>query len=215
MFTGIIEAIGTIGQVKKDGKVFVLTIEGPLDLSDTKIGDSIAVDGVCLTVVATGPGSFDVEATPETLGRSKLSGLKAGYRVNLERALRLGDRLGGHIVQGHVEGVGRVARVIRSAEGLIVEIAVPDAVGRYLVDKGSVAVDGTSLTVNSLVAEGFTVNIIGHTEKVTTLGLRRPGDHVNIETDIIGKYIERLLSTGKGTAHEGVTFEKLAEEGYL
>jgi riboflavin synthase len=215
MFTGIIEAIGTTRQIKRDGKVFILTIEAPLDLSDTKIGDSIAVDGVCLTVVGVGGASFDVEATPETLARSTLAGIRAGDRVNLERALRLTDRLGGHIVQGHVEGVGRVARVDRSAEGLIVEIAVPEAVGRYLVDKGSVAVDGISLTVNSLVAEGFTVNIIGHTEKATTIGLRRPGERVNIETDIIGKYVERLLAAGKTTAHGGITFEKLAEEGYL
>ena len=215
MFTGIIEDIGTIRSVRKAGKGTILTVETGLDLLDTEVGDSVAVDGVCLTVTMVGQGTFDVEATSETISRSTLARASAGDRVNLERALRLGDRLGGHIVQGHVEGVGVIRSAVHEADGLIIEIAVPRTIGRYLVDKGSVAVDGISLTVNSITAEGFTLNIIGHTRKVTTLGEKRPGGHVNVETDIIGKYVERLVATGKQTLEGGITLERLAEEGYL
>ncbi len=214
MFTGIIEDIGTIRSVRRAGGIFILTIETGLVLSDTKIGDSISMDGVCLTVVETAGGSFSVEATPETLARSSLARLSTGARVNLERALRLSDRLGGHLVQGHVEGVGTIRRVTREGGGLIIEISVPPVVKRYLIDKGSVAVDGISLTINSLTAEGFTVNIIGHTEKTTTLAAKKPGADINIETDVIGKYIQRLLTVGRANEGEGITLEMLRDEGY-
>jgi riboflavin synthase len=215
LFTGIIESIGTVSAVGKQGKVYVLTIDSALDLSDTKVGDSVAVDGVCLTVVGMSGVSFSVEATPETLNRSTLKNAARGRAVNLERALRLTDRLGGHLVQGHVEGIGVVRGVTKGADGLIIEIDADPAVMRYVIDKGSVAVDGISLTVNSLTGSGFTINIIGHTEDKTTLHNKKPGSEVNIETDIVGRYIERLLTARKSPETEGLTMTKLAQEGYL
>ncbi|MBN2223955.1 MAG: riboflavin synthase [Deltaproteobacteria bacterium] len=215
LFTGIIESIGRVNSVAKQGKVYVLTIGSTLDLSDTKVGDSVSVDGVCLTVVGISGDSFSVEATPETLTRSTLRSADKGVFVNLERALRLTDRLGGHLVQGHVEGIGGVRRVTQNADGLIIEIDADSSITRYVIDKGSVAVDGISLTVNSLTRTGFTVNIIGHTEEKTTLRQKRPGSEVNIETDIIGRYIERLLTVQKSQGTEGLTMTKLAQEGYV
>ncbi len=215
VFTGIIESIGTVVSVRKRGKVYILTIDAPMDLADTKVGDSISVDGVCLTVVEISGGSFAAEATPETLGRSTLRSAAKGLRVNLERALRLSDRLGGHMVQGHVEATGTIRKVTRDADSLIIQIDVDSSIEKYLVDKGSVAVDGISLTINSLVGSGFTVNIIGHTEHETTLASKKPGSEVNIETDIIGKYIEKLLSVQKSKGPEGISLAKLTQEGYV
>ncbi len=215
MFTGIIESIGKVSSVAKRGKVYVLTIGSSLDLTDTRVGDSVAVDGVCLTVVGISGGSFSAEATPETLSRSTLKNAAKGISVNLERALRLTDRLGGHLVQGHVEGIGAVRRVTRSEDSLIIEIDTDSSIAQYIIDKGSVAVDGISLTVNSLTGAGFTVNIIGHTEQETTLGQKKPGSEVNIETDIVGRYIERLLAVQKSQGSEGLTMTKLAQEGYV
>jgi len=215
LFTGIIESIGKVSSVAKRGKVYVLTIGSSLDLTDTRVGDSVAVDGVCLTVVGISGGSFSAEATPETLSRSALKNAAKGISVNLERALRLTDRLGGHLVQGHVEGIGAVRRVTRSEDSLIIEIDTDSSIAQYIIDKGSVAVDGISLTVNSLTGAGFTVNIIGHTEQETTLGQKKPGSEVNIETDIVGRYIERLLAVQKSQGSEGLTMTKLAQEGYV
>jgi riboflavin synthase len=215
VFTGIIESIGAVASVRKKGKIFILTIDTSLDLSDTKVGDSVSVDGVCLTVVDMTGASFTLEATPETLGRSTLRNASTGLRVNLERALRPIDRLGGHLVQGHVEGIGIIRGVTRDSDSLIIRIDVEPPIQRYLVDKGSVAVDGISLTVNSLTQTGFTVNIIGHTEQETTLASKKAGSEVNIETDIIGKYIEKLLSVGKSPGPEGITLAKLTQEGYV
>lgn len=215
MFTGIIESIGTVGSVKKQGKLYVLTIDTKLDLADTRLGDSVSIDGVCLTVVGISGGSFSVEATAETLSCSTLKAAAAGVPVNLERALRPMDRLGGHLVQGHVEATGKIAAVSRSADGLIIEIDTDPAIMKYLVDKGSVAVDGISLTVNSLSRSSFTVNIIGHTETHTTLGGKRAGAQVNIETDIIGRYIERLLAGQQPPGRDGITLTKLTQEGYV
>ncbi len=215
MFTGIIESIGTVGSVRKQGNVHILTIATGLDLSDTKVGDSVSVDGVCLTVVGISDGTFSVEATPETLNCSTLKKAVAGLPVNLERALRPTDRLGGHLVQGHVEATGKIRGVTRNADGLIIEIDTDPAVMKYLVDKGSVAVDGISLTVNSLTGSGFTVNIIGHTETQTTLAQKRVGGEVNIESDIIGRYIERLLTQQHSPGRDGITLSKLAQEGYV
>jgi riboflavin synthase len=215
VFTGIIESIGKVSSVRKQGKVYVLTVDSAMDLTDTKVGDSVSVDGVCLTVVGISDGSFSVEATPETLNCSTLKSAAAGLSVNIERALRPIDRLGGHLVQGHVEATGTVRGISRTEEGLIIEINAGPAITRYLVDKGSVAVDGISLTVNSLTGSGFTVNIIGHTETRTTLGTKRAGSSVNIETDIIGRYIERLLARQQSPGGDGITLSKLAQEGYV
>ncbi len=212
LFTGIIESIGTVNAVKKQGKVYVLTIDSALDLSDTKIGDSVAVDGVCLTVVGMSGGSFSVEATPETLNRSTLRGAARGRAVNLELALRLTDRLGGHLVQGHVEGIGVIRGVSKDADGLIIEIDVEPSIMRYVIDKGSVAVDGISLTVNRCENNRFYVNVIPHTAGQTTPGFRKVADAVNIETDILGKYIEKLLPGGKGG--RGIDLAFLAEHGF-
>jgi riboflavin synthase len=214
MFTGIIEDVGTIRGIRPAGNISILTIETKMDLSDTKIGDSISVDGVCLTAVGLESGSFSVEASPETLKRSSLDNAARGRRVNLERALRVGDRLGGHFVAGHVDGVGEVAKVEKSPDSLIIAVTAPEEVRRYIVDKGSVAVDGVSLTVNSLTDDGFTVNIIRHTAKETTLDDRQPGDRLNLEADLVGKYVERFLLKKEETPSGGITLEKLAEEGY-
>ena len=215
MFTGIIEDVGTIRGVRFAGNISILTIETNMDLTDTRIGDSISVDGVCLTVVEMAVGSFSVEASPETLTRCSLDTVSRGRRVNLERALRVGDRLGGHFVAGHVDGVGEVASIERSPDSLIIGVTTPTEVLRYIVDKGSISVDGISLTVNSLTDGGFTVNVIRHTAQETTLDGKKPGDRVNLEADLIGKYVERFLLKKEEAPSGGVTLEKLAEEGYV
>ncbi|MBN1881576.1 MAG: riboflavin synthase [Deltaproteobacteria bacterium] len=215
MFTGIIEDVGTIRNIRFAGNISILAIETSMDLADTRIGDSISVDGVCLTAVEVGSGSFSVEASPETLSRCTLDNANRGRRVNLERALRVGDRLGGHFVAGHVDGVGKVATVERSPDSLIIGVTAPVGVRRYIVDKGSVAVDGVSLTINSLSDDVFTVNIIRHTAQETILDGRKPGDRVNLEADLIGKYVERFLLQNRESPSGGVTLEKLAEEGYV
>jgi len=215
MFTGIIEDVGTLRGIRFAGNISILTIETGMDLSDASIGDSISVDGVCLTVVEMTSGAFSVEASPETLGRSTLDNAARGRRLNLERALRVGDRLGGHFVAGHVDGVGEIASVERSPDSLIIAVSAPPGVRRYIVDKGSVAVDGISLTINSLIDRGFTINIIRHTARETTLDGKKPGDRVNLEADLIGKYVERFLLQKQEAPSGGVTLEKLAEEGYV
>jgi len=215
MFTGIIEDVGTIRSIRFAGNISILTIETNMDLTDTRIGDSISVDGVCLTVVETASGSFNVEASPETLTRCTLDNASRGRRVNLERALRVGDRLGGHFVAGHVDGMGEVISAQRNPDSLIIGITAPTGVRRYIVDKGSVSVDGISLTINSLSDEAFTVNIIRHTAQETTLDGKEPGDRVNLEADVIGKYVERFLLQKREMPSGGITLEKLAEEGYV
>jgi riboflavin synthase len=164
-----------------------------LDLADCDIGASIAVNGVCLTAVAVGKHTFTLEASPETLGRTTLSENKRGDSVNLERALRLSDRLGGHLVTGHIDGIGQIVSITKDANAWIIGISIPPALARYLVTKGSVAVDGISLTVNEIENNTFTVSIIPHTAENATIGQKRVGERVNIETDLIGKYVERFL----------------------
>ncbi len=214
MFTGIIEDIGKVVSIRKTKEAFILAVETNIDLGDLKVGDSISVDGVCLTVVEKRKNSFSVEVSHETLSRSTLNKIEAGYRVNLERAMKVGDRLGGHMVSGHVDVVGRIKEIRSGDEGLIIEITPTENFMRYIVDKGSVAVDGISLTVNSIKGSSFTVNIIGHTEKNTTLSAKGPGGTVNLEADIIGKYIEKFLSTEDKRGGD-ITLQKLSEEGYI
>ena len=184
MFTGIVEELGTVRT--RDGGRF--TIESKVVLEGTAIGDSIAVNGCCLTVVEVGDGWWAADAVDETLSRTNLGVLAPGDPVNLERPVRLADRLGGHLVQGHVDGVGTV---VRAAPDL--EVEVDADLHRYIVEKGSVTVDGCSLTVVRPTDAGFTVAVIPHTAEVTTLGFRRPGDRVNVEVDVVAKYVERLL----------------------
>jgi riboflavin synthase len=193
MFTGIVESIGTVTAVAGDDAGRTLTLEAPEVAGGLAEGSSIAVDGVCLTVVGNDGRRFAVQVVPETLRRTSLGRLAPGERVNLERALAAGGRLDGHVVQGHVDGLGTVTSVVAEGEGKRVGVAVEEGLLRYIVEKGSVALDGVSLTVAALTAGGFEVALIPHTLAVTTLGLRSPGDPVNLEVDILAKYVERLL----------------------
>ena len=185
MFTGIGEELGRLRS--RDGQRFVF--EASLVLEDAAIGDSISHNGCCLTVVELGSGWYAVEAVDETLRRTNLGDLQPGDPVNLERPVRAADRLGGHIVQGHVDAVGEV---VEPAPNL--HVRMPEELARYVVEKGSITVDGCSLTVVDALDDGFTVAVIPHTAEVTTLGRRRPGDRVNLEVDLVAKYVERLLA---------------------
>ena len=196
MFTGLIEEKGTIAAVDDLGDSVRLTISGPVVTSDARHGDSIAVSGVCLTVMAQDAGTFAADVMKESLDRTSLGDLRVGDEVNLERATQAGARLGGHIVQGHVDGTGTVLDRTPSEHWEVVRIALPPELARYLVAKGSITVDGTSLTVVE-VEDGaepwFSVSLIPTTLADTTLGTRTPGDRVNLEVDILAKYVERLL----------------------
>jgi riboflavin synthase len=191
VFTGIVEELGEIVDVTQLPDAARLTVAGPLVTSDAKHGDSIAVNGVCLTVVRVSGGTFTVDVVRETLERSSLAKVHVGDRVNLERATAAGQRLGGHIMQGHVDGTG----VLLSREpGGLTRFALPPRLARYVVEKGSIAVDGISLTVVSADDEQFSVALIPTTLELTTLGLREPGDVVNLEVDVLAKYVERLAA---------------------
>lgn len=197
MFTGIVEELGRCVELKAVGDAALLALHGPKVTTDAKHGDSIAVNGVCLTVVDVGEERFTVDVMRETLDRSALGSLKPGDPVNLERAVRATDRLGGHVVQGHVDGVGVVQVRTPGERWDVVRLTVPDALSRYVVEKGSIAVDGVSLTVSSVPdtqPASFEVSLIPTTLELTTLGTRQPGDSVNLEVDVIAKYVERLVS---------------------
>ncbi|MBA2310400.1 MAG: riboflavin synthase [Pseudonocardiales bacterium] len=203
MFTGIVEEIGEVVAVTERDEVVELRIAGRTVSADAAPGDSIAVSGVCLTVVEVAPGErFSVELVPETLRRSSLAGVAAGVRVNLERAVTAGARLGGHIVQGHVDGVATVIERAAAERSEEVRFSLPPELARYVVLKGSVAVDGVSLTVAALGPDSFTVALIPTTLAATTLADRRTGDPVNIEVDVIAKYVERLTAGYLGAAGE-------------
>ncbi|TMJ93130.1 MAG: riboflavin synthase [Actinobacteria bacterium] len=189
MFTGIVRELGRVESVEEDAGSVRLRIAAPETAADAQVGDSVAVSGVCLTATRVANGTLAFDAVPETLRRSSLHGLEPGASVNLETPLRAGDPLGGHYVQGHVDGVGTVAAV--DAEGA--EIAAPPELLRYCVEKGSIAVEGVSLTIAALTDTGFRVALIPHTREVTTLGALSPGDEVNLEVDVLAKYVERLL----------------------
>ena len=193
MFTGIIEDVGTVDRWQMRRGAGVLTLTTRLPLGEMKIGSSLAVNGVCLTVVAKAARRVTVDVSPETIKRTNFNKLKAGDPVNLERPLRLNDRLGGHLVTGHVDGVGVAEEIRKQGKFTFYCFRVPAALGRLLVPKGSVAVDGISLTVNDCGRGHFSVAVIPHTLKHTNLRDRRIGDKVNIETDLIGKYVQRLL----------------------
>ena len=192
MFTGLIADLGRVEAVERDEAGASLLIRTPL-ARELAPGDSIAVNGVCLTAVEVGEETFSAQAIPETLDRSSLGALGPGSGVNLELAMRAGDRLGGHIVQGHVDGTGTIAAVSPDGISRVVEIDIEPELGRYLVEKGSVAVDGVSLTVSALREEGFAVSLIPETLSRTTLGAAQPGEYVNIEVDMLAKHVERLI----------------------
>ena len=193
MFTGIVEEIGTIEKITHGANSAILTIRAGKVLDGTKAGDSIAVNGICLTVTRIGSGRFYADVMHETLNRSALAALAAGSHVNLERAMQAGGRFGGHIVSGHVDGVGRITEKRRDDTAIWYTVAAAPAVMRYIVEKGSVALDGVSLTVARVGSGTFSISAIPHTVSETVLRERKAGDSVNIETDIIGKYVEKLL----------------------
>ncbi|MFI9239973.1 riboflavin synthase [Streptomyces cinnamoneus] len=193
MFTGIVEELGEVVAVENLGDSSLLRLRGPLVTEGAKHGDSIAVNGVCLTVVETADGEFTADVMAETLSRSSLGALAPGSRVNLERPMALGGRLGGHLVQGHVDGTGTIVERVPGEHWEIVKIALPDGLARYVVDKGSITVDGVSLTVVEAGDDHFTVSLIPTTLDLTTLGIKQAGDPVNLEVDVLAKYVERLL----------------------
>ncbi len=194
MFTGIVEELGLVESIEDQGDAVRLTVRGPLVVSDAHEGDSIAVDGCCLTVVSHDDQAFTADVMKETLDKTSLGGFEPGTRVNLERAVTAGKRLGGHIVQGHVDGTGTVLARTPSEHWEVVEVELPEGLSRYLIEKGSVTVDGVSLTVVTVTDKSFTVSLIPETLTRTTLGLKQAGDRVNLEVDVIAKYVERLVA---------------------
>lgn len=193
MFTGLIEEVGAIGAARFRRGSAVLTVRTKLPMRSMGLGASIAVNGACLTVVKKSKGAFTVDVSPETLKRTNLETLRVGSLVNLEQPMRLQDRLGGHLVTGHIDGVGRVSAVRKQGEFTIITFRVPGRLGRFLISKGSVAVDGISLTINECARNRFSVAIIPFTLRHTNLRARRVGDKVNVETDLIGKYVRSFL----------------------
>jgi riboflavin synthase len=193
MFTGIIEEIGTVREMEPRGAARVLVVSADTIRSDVRVSDSVAVNGVCLTVVEIGEDAVGFDVIPETLSKTTLGDLRPGDGVNLERAMRVGDRLGGHFVQGHVDGVGQVRGVAVEDAWYTITIAAPAVVQRYLIPHGSITVDGVSLTVARPAPDGFAVALIPHTLEYTSLGKKEPGDRVNLEADMLGKYVETLL----------------------
>ena len=220
MFTGIIEGLGTIIEIRPTGRGKHLTFDADFVLDQTKIGDSISVSGVCLTVIMIDGKRFQVDVSPETFARTTFLRAKIGGRVNLERALRLSGRIDGHLVSGHIDGIGTVKRKQNTGNAVIFTIGVPESLSRYMVKKGSVAVDGISLTINNCGRDSFNVSIIPHTAKLTTMGLSKVGNPVNIETDMIGKYVERFVnkmqySDREKEAGQSVDMQFLAKTGFL
>ena len=223
MFTGIIEEIGEIAGVKRGQVSSRLAIRGKKIFSDLKLGDSVAVNGVCLTATSISGDIFEADVMAETLRRTNLGGFSNATRGNLERAMAAGGRFGGHIVSGHIDGTGRVSSLVREENAVWVRIDAEDKILRYIIEKGSIAIDGISLTVAETGPGYFKVSIIPHTGEETTLLRRRQGDIVNLENDVVGKYVERLLnfSAGNGEAFGqkakagGIDLNLLSENGFL
>jgi len=221
VFTGIIESFGSIKQIKSSGEGKVLHIGCDLDLSETKIGDSIAVNGACLTVIGLDKNNFKVDMAPETVERTTFKQLGIGSRVNIERALKLSDRIDGHLVSGHIDGTGTIASIEKKSNAVIIQIDIPPKLAADMIEKGSVAIEGISLTINKCSAKDFYVSIIPHTADITTIGLKRVGDKINIETDMIGKYVKKILQAGssKNDAYpkgqKDISMELLAKNGFL
>jgi len=200
VFTGIVEELGEVVAIEDLAQASRLTVRGPLVTSDAADGDSIAVNGVCLTVVTNHGGAFTADVMAETLHRSSLGALAVGSPVNLERAVRVSDRLGGHVVLGHVDGTGQLLEVRPAEHWTVVRVSLPGDLGRYLVEKGSITVDGVSLTVSAVGPDWFDISLIPTTLGRTTLGSKGPGDPVNLEVDILAKHVEKLLQANKESA---------------
>ena len=211
MFTGIVEEVGHVVQVPPPGRAGQLVVSASTVLSDAHLGDSIAVNGVCLTVTSVGAGRFSADVMPETLSRSNLGALRPGSPVNLERAMAADGRFGGHIVSGHIDGTGRIVARTADQNAVRVGIACEPAIARLVVEKGSVAIDGISLTVARFTDDGFEVSVIPHTGGQTTLLGKRVGDVVNLENDVVGKYVGRLLEGALG--REGPPGERVPDAG--
>jgi len=211
MFTGIIEEMGTVKALRREAGAARLSLSAATVLDGTALGDSICVNGVCLTVVERGKSEFSADVAVETLRVTNLGELKTGARVNLERALLLSARIGGHLVSGHVDAVGRLREKRDEGNGWRIFFDAPETVLRYVIKKGSIAIDGISLTVADVDRSGFSIAMIPHTAKLTTLGFKAAGDSVNLESDIIGKYVERLLP---GKAEGNVSLELLRKNGF-
>jgi riboflavin synthase len=217
MFTGIIEEMGAIAAIEKALAGTRLTILASIVMGDLKIGDSVSVNGVCLTAVSRGDRDFSVEVSPETLSVTTLGGMGVGTPVNLERAMKLNERIGGHLVAGHVDGVGAIRSRHQEGNTIVLTIGAPPEILRYCVTKGSITVDGISLTINDVTDRGFGVAIIPHTAKVTTLGLKQVNDSVNLESDLIGKYVERLLQERSQLPKPTISIDKdyLQKQGLI
>lgn len=216
MFTGLVEEIGTVQSILNGAKSASIIIKAKRILENIKLGDSIATNGVCLTVTAFMASSFQVDVMAETMRKTNLNNLTPGSKVNLERALRLGDRLGGHLVSGHIDGVGIIKDFRREDNAIWVSVAAPSNILKYVIYKGSIAIDGISLTVAYVDNEIFKVSVIPHTKEVTTLLTKSIGEEVNLEGDMIGKYIERFLSFKEEPSSKlGVDMEFLSSHGFL
>ena len=213
MFTGIIQGIGCVKYIENDSQSSRITIETQLDSDDLAPGDSISVNGACLTITDIEPGCFTVFISHETIKVTTLGKTKRGDCVNLEKALKPSDSLGGHLVTGHVDGIGTISKVSKIGHTTFVSIRLPKDLRDYVVRKGSIAVDGVSLTVKDVLNDGFKVSIIPYTTENTTLALKKEGDPVNIETDIIGKYVERLLPSQAEKRRIDISF--LTEHGFI
>ncbi len=211
MFTGLIEELGTVEKIRSKGSSIHLTIKASTVLEDMKTGDSITLDGACLTVIDVTPDSFSVDVVAETLKRTTLSRLKVGDTVNLERALKGSDRLGGHLVTGHIDGVGRIRERKAQGDNFMLRISALSEIIKYIIPKGSVAVDGVSLTVVEVIRDSFTVAVIPYTAKMTTLGRKGAGSLVNLESDLLGKYVDRLMNYKESK----ITSSFLAEHGFM
>ncbi len=217
MFTGIVEEIGVLKQIKHGEKSSILTVKADKVLEDTKIGDSIATNGICLTVVKLSGDSFEADVMAESLRRTNLGDLKIGDQLNLERALTPLTRMGGHIVSGHIDGIGTIKSFVKEDTAVVVTIDTDYSILRYIIEKGSIAIDGISLTVAGVDDKKFSVSLIPHTGEQTILLKKKPGDTVNLECDIIGKYIERLVSMPpkEETENNSLNEDFLKENGFI
>lgn len=218
MFTGIVEEIGKVKELKKGINSMILTIEAERIMSDLKLGDSVATNGVCLTVTELGKNFYKADVMHETMRRSSLGSLKAGSKVNLERAMSANGRFGGHIVSGHIDGIGTITNIQKDDNAVWYTINAPEDIMHYIVEKGSIAIDGISLTIAKFENDSFQVSIIPHTLKETILSDKGVGDIVNLENDIVGKYIEKFVTLNKETdkcSKSGISMDFLAGNGFI